>query len=643
MTGARHRLLALLLAVFVAAEVTAFAFEPQALDSDGRGRGTAVTLNYCRASFHRIRRYQSKRVLIEEQEKILNNLNLNGIGDEEIIKLYSAVLDEISKVQIADREVVVLHDKFRKGVHRQVGMTAFAMGSHLALGSVDGAVRSGVNSWLDYRDLSWTREFDVWKVEKDRMTALVDKSTTFLDTFWKLAQKKSIPDRWLVRGDDLDALEDAVRESDPEKRLRILKRMEPFMECYPPYWYFLARAVQTRGDFQQAVAIYDRVALLAHGHFRKDDMLAACLANKAMIQEHLKQPGSDKSARDALNYSSAVWEANLLCAQVLERHGQIQEAEDAILRNLDVDLEKPVSALSLVGLYYRTNRKAGLEQLLATENIVNALPVSALLMCLERAGVERVPLAVVKKLRDSLLVTVDARFGLDDVAISCDGTWMPQSHKVRLAITAQDGATQWLDTNAIALVEQRPKMFDVSTSNSGPNLSDKSVAQALAPAEFAIRFKSAIEVGNPLSASAASLFGATLVFIPNQLPEATPIAVTLGNALTRRGGKPSVWGSAAAPAEITYGKTIVNLASEPATVFVRGTEKRPETSAPVTTDTNGKEFDRKKPRGRILDVIPLNEVTADDAESTPLPGKPTGITKPADIPPPPEEIDVVRP
>lgn len=642
MIGARIPFLALLLGLFVWADVRALAEDAATLDSDGRGRGTAVTLNYCRASFHRIRRYQSKRVLIEEQEKILNNLNLNGIGDEDVIKLYSAVLDEISKVQIADREAVVLQEKFRKGVHRQLGVTALTMGSHMALGSVDGAVRTGVNSWLDYRDLSWSRELDLWKVEKDRMQALVDKSTHFLDTFWKLAQKKSIPDRWLVRGDDLDALEDAVRETDPEKRFRILKRMEPFMECYPPYWYFLGRASQARGEFQVAATTYDRVATLAHGHFRKDDMLAACLANKALIQEHLKQAGSEKSARDALGYSSAVWEANLLAAQVLERHGHVQDAEDAILRNLDVELEKPVSALALVGLYYRGNRKTGLEQLLATDSIVNVLPIQALLMCLEKAGTERVSPAVAKKLRDSLMVTVEGRFGLDDVNVSCDGSWMPQSHKVRLAFAASDGSVQWLDTNSISLVEQKPRMLDVSQTISNTMQSDKAVAQALAPAEFAIRFKSAIEAGHPLAASAATLFGSSLIFIPNQPLDATPITVTLGNAATRRGGKSSVWGSAAAPSEISYGKTVVSLTSDGATVSIRGIEKRTEPATPAQTEVVSKEQerDRKKPRARILDVVPLVE---EEAEPKAAADNVFESKTNNDVPPPPEEIEVVRP
>src|SRR5690606_8513852 len=92
------------------------------------------------------------------------------------------------------------------------------------------AVRTGAHSWWDYRTLGWHRDLDVWKVERERMIAVVDKSSLFLDTFWKLTRKHPIPDRWLVRSDDLDRLEEALREPDLEVRLRVLRRMEPFME-----------------------------------------------------------------------------------------------------------------------------------------------------------------------------------------------------------------------------------------------------------------------------------------------------------------------------------------------------------------------------------------------------------------------------
>ena len=42
---------------------------------------------------YRIRRYPTTRVMVEERDKILNHLDLNGIADEDVMKLYSGVLD----------------------------------------------------------------------------------------------------------------------------------------------------------------------------------------------------------------------------------------------------------------------------------------------------------------------------------------------------------------------------------------------------------------------------------------------------------------------------------------------------------------------------------------------------------------------
>ena len=177
---------------------------------DDRAQATAVALNYCRASFHRIRRYESQRVLVEEQQKILDNLNLNGINDEEVIRLYTECLDEIGQIKVSELESETVQDRFNRTLQRQVGSTAIVMAAQMATLSVEGFVRSGVNSWLDYRDLAWTREFDTLKIERNRIRAVVDKSSRFLDTFWKVAQERDIPDRWLVRGNDLDDLEAAA-------------------------------------------------------------------------------------------------------------------------------------------------------------------------------------------------------------------------------------------------------------------------------------------------------------------------------------------------------------------------------------------------------------------------------------------------
>lgn len=533
-------------------------------NADSRDRSTAVALNYCRASFHRIRQNPSQRVMLEEQEKILNNLNLDGIADEAVIKLYTGVLDEIAQIEIAERETDVLQDKFKKTLHRKLGGTALAVAAQMATLSFERAVYTGVNSWLDYRDMDWTREFDTWKVEKNRINAVVDKSSKFLDTFWKLTQSRNIPDRWLVRGNDLDDLTEAIQEPDLKKRLRILKRMEPFMECYPPYWYYLARTQQGLGDFSASSETYNNLADLGHGHFRRDDMMAASLANLAVIQTFLNQPGAEKSARQALAHSPDVWQANLMAAQVLEKHGELKDAEDAILRNIDVDLETTRSTVALVGMHYRQHQSEKLAQVLANEDTLAALPILSLMQAAtELARTHPVPPATIQRIRSSLRVAVEPTFGDDDLIIACDQVW--QSELAQVAVVFPGTA------RAI-------RHSSLETHVSG---------------ETVIRFSGVVDGGNPLRPTSPQLAGTTLLFeFPPGPAGAAPLVVVLGDPISKPAATTQAaapWWTAASPSGIRYGNVRLDLLNPfPAQAIARAQteEQSLENSPPGPSTVN---------------------------------------------------------
>ena len=176
-------------------------------------RNTAVTLNYCRAALHRIRRAPSKKVLLEEQQRILNNLDLNQIDDPEVISLYRSILDEIGQVEISDRERVVIGEQFTRGVQRKMGTDFFVIGAQVATGQLGSVIQTGANSWWDYRSTQIKRDTDMWQVEKIQFTTLMSRSSTFMDSFWKLSRKNEIPDRWLLRDQDLDQLSDTLEET----------------------------------------------------------------------------------------------------------------------------------------------------------------------------------------------------------------------------------------------------------------------------------------------------------------------------------------------------------------------------------------------------------------------------------------------
>lgn len=400
--------------------------------TDEQRRSTAVALNYSRASLHRIRKNPSVRVLLEEQEKILNHLDLNGIADEEVLKLYSSVLDEISNIQLADRERIVLRERYTRVFQRDLGINTFEIAAQVATAQYVSAVRTGANSWWDHRNQSASHELDIWQVDKKQMSSVVDKSSQFLDVSWKMARAKKIPDRWLIRSDDLDKLEQAQRESDPGVRLRVLKRMEGFMECYPPYWYYVARTQQSMGQLFAANETYEKLVAIGDGHFRKDEMLAAGLANRSIIQAFLSQPSAAETAQKAMRYSSEAWEANLICANVLQKAGRFDEAEDAILRNLDVNLEKPQSRVALLGLYYSSDNKVKLASQLQDPDWVKDIPAQQLLLCAAKLGPANVPEAVIDQLTMSLQGTPRLNIGRDDFVVAVSPSWHLQNAAVSL-------------------------------------------------------------------------------------------------------------------------------------------------------------------------------------------------------------------
>jgi tetratricopeptide (TPR) repeat protein len=411
--------------------------EALAPEADPAIKSTAVALNYCRASFHRIRQSPNKAVLFEEQEKILNNINLSAVSDPEIITLYTSVLDEVNQVGVADYERKLLNEGYRSDIQRKLAWNALAFGTDLATAQFGSAVRNGANSWWDYRTSTVQRDVDILKVDKARMTAVMSKSSQFLDTFWKLAQKKKIPDRWLVRGDDLDSLNQAVREPNAQVRLRVMKRMSPFMEAYPPYWYYLGRTYQELGQTDDAINTYEKLVALGDRHFRKDDMLATGLANKAAIEEFLGRSEAVATATRALEYSTEVWEANLVCARVLQRHRQFAAAEDAVLRNLDVGLEAEQSRVFLVSVYYHAEDRAKLVKTLSDPRF-STLPTPVLIRCASLLGTESTPPAVLQTVAASIDAQPRVSFGPDEVVLRASDAWQLPLAKMKATLNGRE-------------------------------------------------------------------------------------------------------------------------------------------------------------------------------------------------------------
>jgi hypothetical protein len=425
---------ALLICVLMQKQLSA---EPPSEPSEQNRRNIAVTLNYCRAALHRIRRAPSKSVMLEEQQRILNNLDLNQIEDPDIISLYRSILDEIGQVEISDRERLAIEQQVRDGLQRKLGTDIFVIGAHAVTGQIGSVIQSGAGSWWDFRSTQIKRANDLWQVDKTQFSTFMSRSSTFLDSFWKLSRKNQIPDRWLLRDQDLDQLADVLNEPDSERRLRMLRRLEKFMECYPPYWYYVARTQQQMGELEAAAVTFRRLSEIGRGHFRQDDMLASCMANLSLIQETQRDPEAVTSALSAYDFSSRNWESNLVCAWVLGRHQRFDDAENLILCNLDDQLESDQSSVALVSLYYHSENRSGLAKLLDDDRILQRLPVPGLLLCARMLGPGRLPQKAENVLTSSIQATRRNSGRVSSIAVAATPAWKLSDANAEI----QDGET----------------------------------------------------------------------------------------------------------------------------------------------------------------------------------------------------------
>ena len=442
-------------AVFVVCFFCASGFsEDDSVDIEVTRRQTAVTLNYCRAALHRIRRNPNKSVFIEEQRRILNNLNLSKIADSEVITLYRTVLDEISQIEVSERDRRIIAEQFRQGTQRQLGASFVVIGAQLATGQIGNVIQTGANSWWDYRNQEVRRDADIWKINRMKLNSVMTHSSTFLNSFWKLSRSNNIPDSWLVRDQDLDQLATVLREPDKDRRLRMLQRLERFMTCYPPYWYYVARTLQSTGRLAEAVQTYRRLIEIGNGHFRQDDMLAGSLANMALIQEVRGEPEAPRLALKISEHSIRNWEANLVSAWVLGRHAQHRAAEDLILCNLDDQLETSQSMIALVSLYYHSGDRIRLAKLLQDRRVVSAVPIPGLLLCARLLGSDDLPGPASNRLVSSLKAEYRPGIRGAVVVLRAAAGWKLQDSHPQIALAgAQSVSAEFRQTAGDVIAE----------------------------------------------------------------------------------------------------------------------------------------------------------------------------------------------
>ena len=242
-------------------------------------QNTMLALNMAIVSVHRIVTTEDRIVLQHEYDNIINKLALGNIeSDYEMTGLYSELMNFITGKGLRKDESERLREKFKRREQKQI-TEAFskikAKGNNLW--SIMGNLAvSCVSSYLEYQnagaELLEGFDNEMWRLKKEDIEECNRLQVMLLNASWNLLRQYKLPDEYRLTQDSLNGFYKAVNESDPSKRLRMLRarNVERNFQVYPPYWYYRAKAAIESNDDEEATRCYDKFAEVWRPVLRND-------------------------------------------------------------------------------------------------------------------------------------------------------------------------------------------------------------------------------------------------------------------------------------------------------------------------------------------------------------------------------------
>ncbi|MBQ7665582.1 MAG: hypothetical protein IJS42_02580, partial [Synergistaceae bacterium] len=319
-------------------------------------QNTMLALNMAIVSVHRIVTTEDRIVLQHEYDNIINKLALGNIeSDYEMTGLYSELMNFITGKGLRKDESERLREKFKRREQKQI-TEAFskikAKGNNLR--SVIGNLAvSCVSSYLEYQNAraELLEDFDneVWRLKKEDIEECNRLQVMLLNASWNLLRQYKLPDEYRLTQDSMNGFYKAVNESEPSKRLRMLRarNVERNFQVYPPYWYYRAKAAIESNDDDEAAKCYDKFAevwrpvlrndpyKLEEAKYRVQKLALNAEKNRDEIRKWLEVIQDCISAGD--------WSNNLFVGVAYFLLGDKDEGIACVVVNVDFEYEHEIS------------------------------------------------------------------------------------------------------------------------------------------------------------------------------------------------------------------------------------------------------------------------------------------------------------
>ena len=327
---------------------------------------TMLALNMAVVSVHRILATQSRAVLDDEYQNIINNLSLGNIrSDPEITKLYEKLLDITSRKKLRNEEAEYLRKIYSEEAKRSLsgalsdlGKTSATMiredgGIGAFFGSFSNLVSVGAASYFKYQTSGVTRQGslddNLYRLKVEDLADFNDIQKQLLSSSWNLMNRYNLPESYRLVQSSVDDFCRAVENSgNPSRKLRMLQALEDDFSVYPPYWYYRAKSAYDCGESEEAALCFDKFDEVWRPVLRRDPYMLE--AAKYRISELVKdgvpadtQPLLELCGVMRENTMRDDWVNNIFAGAVYYALGEKDEGAKCVAVNTDFGFEQELS------------------------------------------------------------------------------------------------------------------------------------------------------------------------------------------------------------------------------------------------------------------------------------------------------------
>ena len=304
-------------------------------------------LNYCTYSLSKIVSFNDRVVLSFEYDNIINNLNLNAITDEEIVKLMAKLMaklmDTLKDEIISERKRERIEKSYQKRLERT--LYNFLSGVNLSPQSVVSAAVSAVSS-MGSMYVNYQRRIEEYMDESEEIIEALDDEKLdvinsirkdMLTASWSIIKKYNIDDQYRLTEKQINEFVENVKSNPAEMQHRKLERLlqdNPAFEYFPPFWYYYSLTREEDEVF--VLGCLNRFLQTQRPIFRRDILWASVLMERVRLQKETDSQSIRADLEEIIRQSNnSDWQNFLFVGLAYTKLGMVDEARRNLQRNID--------------------------------------------------------------------------------------------------------------------------------------------------------------------------------------------------------------------------------------------------------------------------------------------------------------------